>query len=95
MSSRVSAFAEGGAGSHEGRGVERVELNVRISLLHEGCGAGKKGPPGGHIIVSEKIVTGKGEVTPKQIVREWRKAWRSTLVSRGTHQLSRGHAGRG
>jgi hypothetical protein len=68
---------------------------TRISLLHEGCGAGKKGPPGGHIIVSEKIVTGKGEVTPKQIVREWRKAWRSTLVSRGTHQRSRGHAGRG
>jgi hypothetical protein len=46
IGSRVHAFAEGGAGGHEGRGVERVELNVRVSVFHEGCGAGKKGPPG-------------------------------------------------
>jgi len=80
ISSRVSAFEEGGAGGHGGRGVERVELNVRISVFHEGLGAGKKDHRRGHIIVSKKIVTGKREVTPKQIVREKRKAWRSTIV---------------
>jgi hypothetical protein len=48
---------------HEGRWVWQEALNVGFSAFHEGCGAGKTDPLGGHDLVSrKKIVTGKSIV---------------------------------
>ena len=45
---------------HEGRRDRRGTVNVGLSAFHEGRGAGKTAPPGGHGLVSgKKIVSGK------------------------------------
>ena len=41
---------------HEGRRVWQGALNVGSSGFHEGRGAGKTDPPGGHRLVNRKIV---------------------------------------
>jgi hypothetical protein len=52
-----------GNSGHEGRRVWQGALNVGFSAFHEGCGAGKTDPLGGHDLVSrKKIVTGKSIV---------------------------------
>ena len=54
---------------HEGRRVQDGIANVGSSAFHEGRGAGKNRPPGGHDLVSRKeIVNEKGKVYEKDVL---------------------------
>ncbi len=54
---------------HEGRRQRRGLVNVEYSAFHEGWGAGKTDPTGGHDLVNRKIVSGK-EKSQKKMVEE-------------------------